>query len=40
MPKDANLYGTYRHYKNEQLYEVIALARHSETREEMELQNL
>ncbi|WP_058534517.1 DUF1653 domain-containing protein [Legionella saoudiensis] len=27
--------GKYRHYKNEKLYEVIGLARHSETEEDM-----
>lgn len=27
--------GIYRHFKNEQLYEVVAQAIHSETREEM-----
>ena len=27
--------GKYRHYKNKQFYEVIGIARHSETREEM-----
>jgi len=28
-------YGTYQHYKNQQLYEVIGIALHSETQEEM-----
>jgi hypothetical protein len=35
MLKDATLYGKYRHYKTEKLYEVIGLARHSETHEDM-----
>ncbi len=30
-----SLLGKYRHFKNEKLYEVIGLAIHSETREEM-----
>lgn len=31
----AELGKTYRHYKNEKLYRVVAIARHSETMEEM-----
>lgn len=35
MLEETILCGKYRHYKNEKLYEVIALARHSETKGEM-----
>lgn len=28
-------YGKYQHYKTNKLYEVVAIARHSETKEEM-----
>ncbi len=35
MLTDTILYGKYRHYKNEKLYEVIGFARHSETEEDM-----
>lgn len=35
MLSEAILYGKYRHYKNEKLYEIIDFARHSETCEEM-----
>ena len=36
MIKTDNIrYGIYQHYRNEKLYEVIGIARHSETREEM-----
>lgn len=32
---ESNLCGTYKHYKNEQLYEVIGQARHTETEEDL-----
>jgi hypothetical protein len=32
---DAIQYGKYQHYKNEKLYEIIGIALHSETYEEM-----
>ncbi|MBA2657230.1 MAG: DUF1653 domain-containing protein [Tatlockia sp.] len=35
MLEEAILCGKYRHYKTEKLYEVLGLARHSETHEEM-----
>lgn len=35
MKIDGIRYGKYQHYKTEKLYEVIGIARHSETREEM-----
>jgi hypothetical protein len=35
MSVDSNLYGKYQHYKTEKFYEVIGMARHSETLEEM-----
>ncbi|WP_454785362.1 DUF1653 domain-containing protein [Legionella sp. WA2024007413] len=35
MLTDPRIYGNYRHYKNQKLYEVIGQARHSQTREEM-----
>lgn len=35
MVSEAILYGKYRHYKTEKLYEIIGHARHSETYEDM-----
>jgi len=35
MKKDGIQCGKYQHYKTENLYEVIGVARHSETLEEM-----
>ncbi len=35
MSANDNLSGKYQHYKTKKLYEVIGIARHSETREEM-----
>ena len=35
MNKNNTLCGKYRHYKSGNLYEVIGIARHSETHEEM-----
>jgi hypothetical protein len=32
---DNILYGKYQHYKNHKFYEVVGIARHSETQEEM-----
>ena len=37
MLMDAILCGKYKHYKNDKLYEIIGLARHSETHEDMVL---
>lgn len=33
--KDDIRYGKYQHYKTKKLYEIIGIARHSETHEEM-----
>lgn len=35
MSIDTLLCGTYKHFKNEQRYEIIGLAHHSETLEDM-----
>lgn len=35
MLSETNLSGKYRHYKTEKVYEIIGLARHSETYEDM-----
>jgi len=35
MNKSDILYGKYQHYKNHKLYEVIGVAFHTETQEEM-----
>lgn len=35
MKPDHIPYGKYQHYKTEKIYEVIGIARHSETYEEM-----
>lgn len=35
MPNDDIRHGIYQHYKTQKLYELIGVARHSETDEEM-----
>lgn len=35
MKTDTIQYGKYQHYRTEKLYEIIGIARHSETQEEM-----
>ncbi len=35
MKTDDIQYGKYQHYKTKKIYEVIGMARHSETHEEM-----
>lgn len=35
MEQDKLRYGKYQHYRTKELYEIIGLARHSETKEEM-----
>lgn len=35
MLMDTILCGKYKHYKNDRLYEIMGLARHSETYEDM-----